>query len=221
MGLVAALAFGVILALLALVVYQRRQVARLAARLSDAARIDPLTGLLNRSAFDELLDAELERSRRGGRPLSLLVGHVDGLGLAAARRAGDAVLELVGRDLRKWKRRIDTAGRIGREEFALLLPDTDAGAAFLVAERLRRAAHRTFADEPMPVTISFGVAGHPDHGGEAGALLKAAERAMAAAKELGGDRSVVYHADEATVHRSGDGAAGSAGNGAASVTGAS
>ena len=73
-------------------------------------------------------------------------------------RAGDVVLQLVARDMHKWKRRIDSAGRIGGEEFALLLPETDEGGAFLVAERLRRAAHRTFAEEPLPVTISFGVA---------------------------------------------------------------
>jgi diguanylate cyclase (GGDEF)-like protein len=224
MELLAAAALSAILVLLAVLAYQRRQIARLATRLSDAARIDPLTGLLNRSAFDELLDGELERSRRSGRPVSLLVGDVDGLAAVngrRGRRAGDAVLELVGRDLGKWKRRIDTAGRVGGEEFALLLPETDTRAAFLVAERLRRAAHRTFGDESMPVTISFGVAGHPDDGGDPGALLKAAERAMAAAKELGGDRSIVYSADEATMLSSAEGLLSSAGNGPASLPRAS
>src|SRR5688500_13631579 len=164
MGLVSAVALGAVLALLVVILHQRRQIAGLAARLSDATRTDPLTGLLNRTAFEELLESELERSRRTGRPVALLVGDLDGLGLVNARRghqAGDAVLELVARDLRKWKRRIDSAGRIGGEAFALLLPETDERGAFLVAERLRRAAHRTFGDEPLPVTISFGVASHP------------------------------------------------------------
>ncbi|MGH2801964.1 MAG: diguanylate cyclase [Thermoleophilaceae bacterium] len=116
------------------ILYQRRQIAGLAARLSDATRTDPLTGLLNRRAFVELLDSELERSRRTGRPLSVLVGDLDGLGLVNARRghrAGDGILQLVARDMQKWKRRIDSVGRIGGEEFALLLPETDEGGALL------------------------------------------------------------------------------------------
>jgi diguanylate cyclase (GGDEF)-like protein len=202
MGPTSILALGGVLVLLVLVVLQRRQISRLAALLSDATRTDPLTGLLNRRAFEELLDEELERSRRTGRPMSVLVGDVDGLGLVNERRghgAGDAVLRLVARDMQKWKRRIDSAGRIGGEEFALLLPETDERGAFLVAERLRRAAHRTFGDEPLPVTISFGVASHPDHGDDRDLLLSAAARAMDAAKELGRDRSVIYSPEVARV----------------------
>jgi len=186
--------------LLALVIRQRRQLAQLAARLSDATRTDPLTGLLNRRAFEEVLDDELERARRTGRPLSVLVGDLDGLGFVNARRgrqAGDAVLQLVAGDMQKWKRRIDCAARIGGEELALVLPETDERGAFLVAERLRRAAHRTFAEEPWPVTVSFGVASFPDHGDDRDSLVRAADRAMNAAKELGKDRSVIYSAEVA------------------------
>ena len=200
MGLLSALALGGALVLLAVTLHQRRQIATLTARLSDATRIDPLTGLLNRRAFEELFDSELERCRRTGRGLSVIVGDLDGLSEVNKRRGhrgGDAVLQLVARDMEKWKRRIDSAGRIGGEEFALLLPETDEGGAFLVAERLRRAAHRTFADQPMPVTISFGVASHPEHGDERDLLLAAALRANDAAKELGRDRSVIYSAEVA------------------------
>jgi diguanylate cyclase (GGDEF)-like protein len=200
MGLIAALALGAVVVLLVLVVLQRRQIARLAAQLSDATRTDPLTGLFNRRAFEALLDDELERSRRTGRPLSVLVGDLDGLAKVNAsegHRAGDAALQLVARDLQKWKRRVDTAGRLGGEEFALLLPETDEGGAYLVAERLRRAAHRTFGEHPSPVTISFGVAAFPEHGDETDLLLSAASRAMGAAKELGRDRAVIYSAEVA------------------------
>lgn len=198
MGLASILALGVVTALLGLVLHQRRQIARLSTRLTDASRTDALTGLLNRRAFEELLDSELERSRRTGRPLAMVVGDLDGLGELNSRLglpAGDRVLQLAARDMLKWKRRIDSAGRIGGEEFALLLPETDERGAFLLAERLRRAAHRTFGGDTMPVTISFGVASYPDHGDRLDLLMSFATHAMGAAKELGKDRSVVYSED--------------------------
>jgi diguanylate cyclase (GGDEF)-like protein/putative nucleotidyltransferase with HDIG domain len=195
MGLASILALGAVMVLLGVILHQRRQIARLYTRLSDASRTDPLTGLLNRTAFEELLESELERSRRTGRPLAVVVGDIDGLGELNSRLglpAGDRVLELAARDMLKWKRRIDSAGRIGGEEFALLLPETDERGAFLLAERLRRAAHRTFGGDTMPVTISFGVASYPDHGDRLDLLMSFATHAMGAAKELGRDRSVVY-----------------------------
>jgi diguanylate cyclase (GGDEF)-like protein/putative nucleotidyltransferase with HDIG domain len=195
MGLASILALGAVMVLLGVILHQRRQIARLYTRLSDASRTDPLTGLLNRTAFEELLESELERSRRTGRPLAVVVGDIDGLGELNSRLglpAGDRVLELAARDMLKWKRRIDSAGRIGGEEFALLLPETDERGAFLLAERLRRAAHRTFGGDTMPVTISFGVASYPDHGDRLDLLMSFATHAMGAAKELGKDRSVVY-----------------------------
>jgi diguanylate cyclase (GGDEF)-like protein len=202
MGLLSMLALGGALVLLAVILHQRRQLARLTVQLSEAASSDPLTGLLSRRAFEELLDRELQHAHGTGHPLSVIVGDVDWLGLVNARHGhhtGDAVLQMVARDMQKWKRRIDAAARIGGEEFALLLPETDEGGAFLVAERLRRAAHRTFADDPLPVTISFGVASYPDHGREPGAILTAASSAMAAAKDMGKDRSMIFSSEIARV----------------------
>ncbi|MGH2716914.1 MAG: HD-GYP domain-containing protein [Thermoleophilaceae bacterium] len=200
MGLSSIVALGVVLILLGVIAHQRHRIARLSARLSDATRTDPLTGLLNRRAFEQLLDSELERSRRTGRPLSVVMGDLDGLASVNTRlghSAGDKVLQLVSRDMCKWKRRIDSAGRVGGEEFALLLPETDERGAFLVAERLRRAAHRTFGEQPMPVTVSFGVASYPEHGDRLDLLMSSATRALGAAKELGKDRSVIYSAEVA------------------------
>jgi diguanylate cyclase (GGDEF)-like protein/putative nucleotidyltransferase with HDIG domain len=200
MGLSSIVALGVVLSLIAVIVYQRHQIAKLVERLSDATRIDALTGLLNRRAFEQLLESELERSRRTGRPLSVVVGDLDGLAAVNARLghpAGDSMLQLVARDMLKWKRRIDSAGRVGGEEFALILPETDERGAFIVAERLRRAAHRTFGDAPVPMTISFGVASYPEHGDRLDLLMSFATHAMGAAKELGRDRSVIYSAEVA------------------------
>src|SRR5215207_2874038 len=195
MGPASFAALAVALGLLVLVVHQRRQISRLAANLASATRTDSLTGLLNRVAFEDLLDSEFTRSRRTGRMLTVVLGHVDGLGQMNARRghhSGDMVLQLVARDMQKWKRRMDSASRIGGEEFALLLPETDAHGGLLLAERLRRAAHRTFAEAPEPVTLSFGVASYPEHGDERDVVMSAAARALSVAKELGKDRSVVF-----------------------------
>jgi diguanylate cyclase (GGDEF)-like protein/putative nucleotidyltransferase with HDIG domain len=190
------------LALAGLAVLQRGRIRALRTRISDAARSDPLTGLLNRRSFDELLELEVERARRTGRPLSVLFGDLDNFARVNAEQgheAADAALELVARDLGKWKRRIDRAARIGGDEFALLLPETDEHGAHILAERLRRATHRSFGDAPVPLTICFGVASHPCHGGDSATLMRSAERAMLAAKQFGRDRSVVYSADVPTM----------------------
>ena len=188
------------LALAVLAVRQHGRVGQLRKRITDAARSDPLTGLLNRRAFEELLELELERARRSGRPLSIIIGDLDGLAAVNEKLghgAGDAALLVLAQDLTKWKRRVDQAARIGGEEFALLVPETDERGAFILAERLRRAAHRSFGELAVPLTISLGVASQPDHGDDAASLLRAADQAMMAAKELGRDRSVIYSAEVA------------------------
>ena len=172
------------------------------ASLDDAARTDPLTGLLNRRAFEELFEHELERVHRTGGRVSVLIGDLDGFKAVNDRfghEAGDAVLAKVADDMLKWKRKIDTPARIGGEEFAVLLPDTDERGAYLVAERLRRATHRSFAEYPLPVTISFGVATQPEHGDDLRSLLRAADRALYAAKDLGKDRTAIFSAEVARV----------------------
>jgi diguanylate cyclase (GGDEF)-like protein len=185
-----------------LVAYQRDRIGALVHRLTDAARTDPLTGLLNRRGFEETFEMELERSRRGDRRLSVLAGDLDGFKLVNDRlghHAGDEALQALAKDLDKWKRRVDVAARMGGEEFALLLPDTDERGAFLVAERLRRAVQRTFAELPLPLTISFGIATWPDHGEGTDMLLRAADVALYAAKDLGRDRSVIYSNEVASM----------------------
>ena len=175
--------------------HQRRRIADLRGRIADSNRTDPLTGLLNRRAFEELLELELERAARAGRPISVIVGDIDCFRAINERHghaAGDAALQAIAQNALKWKRRIDLAARIGGEEFALLLPETDERGAFIVAERLRRATHRSFVDSAPGVAFSFGVASAPAHADDGVGLLRAADSATAAAKELGGDRTVIY-----------------------------
>src|SRR5436190_5291459 len=174
-----------------LLAHLRERLERIVRGATNAARIDPITGLLNRRAFQEHFDLEVERSRRTERPVSVLVGDIDSfktVNEALGTEAGDSALETLAHDLCKWKRRIDLAARIGGEEFALLLPESDERGAFLVAERLRRAVQRTFADTGVPLTMSFGIATFPDHGEDPQLLLRAADQALYAAKHMGKDR---------------------------------
>jgi diguanylate cyclase (GGDEF)-like protein len=196
------MALGVSLVGGALMAYQRGKMDLLVASLDDAARTDPLTGLLNRRAFDELFETELQRAQRTGGRFAVVLGDLDGFKAVNDRfghESGDAVLRQVAEDMLKWKRRVDTPARVGGEEFALLLPETDERGAFLVAERLRRAAHRTFAEDPVPVTISFGVASFPAHGDDLRGLMRSADRALYAAKDLGKDRTAIYSPEVARV----------------------
>jgi diguanylate cyclase (GGDEF)-like protein/putative nucleotidyltransferase with HDIG domain len=173
----------------------RQRVDGLIARLSDAARTDPLTQLLNRRGFRDVFDLEIERSRRSGRPCALLMGDLDHF-----KRVNDLLGHPVGDDrLRKFarllnagKRRIDAVARMGGEEFALLLPETDEHGAYVIAERLRHAVRDAFAPDQVALTVSFGVAAYPNHGATGDQLLRAADQALYVAKELGRDRTAIY-----------------------------
>jgi diguanylate cyclase (GGDEF)-like protein/putative nucleotidyltransferase with HDIG domain len=171
----------------------RARVELLIARLYDAARTDPLTGLSNRRGFRELLDLELERARRSGSPMGLLVGDLDcfkDINDRSGHQVGDIALQRVAERLREGKRPIDVAARVGGEEFALILPDTEPDGGFALAERLRSAIHAEFESDPTQLTISFGLAVYPKHGETAAALLHAADEALYAAKQGGRNRTV-------------------------------
>ncbi|HZV75631.1 MAG TPA: diguanylate cyclase [Conexibacter sp.] len=173
----------------------RRHVELLITRLSDAARTDPLTQLPNRRGFRELLDLELERARRSGVPMSLLVGDVDhfkDVNDRCGHHVGDAALQRVAALLREGMRQIDVPARIGGEEFAVILPGADAHGAFAAAERLRCALRDAFADATVPITISFGIASHPANAETAASLVRAADEALYCAKESGRNRSVLH-----------------------------
>jgi diguanylate cyclase (GGDEF)-like protein/putative nucleotidyltransferase with HDIG domain len=173
----------------------RQRMNALIGRLSDAARTDPLTQLLNRRGFRDVFDLELERSRRSGRPCALLMGDLDHFKRVndlLGHPAGDERLRKFARLLDAGKRRIDAAARMGGEEFALLLPETDEHGAYVIAERLRHAVRDAFAPDQVALTVSFGVAAYPNHGANGDQLLHAADQALYVAKELGRDRTAIY-----------------------------
>jgi diguanylate cyclase (GGDEF)-like protein len=173
-------------------------------RLVDVARTDSLTGLLNRRAFMQRLEYELELGRRSGRPLSLLVGDLDRfreLNDRYGHPAGDDVLKKLANILDTTRRKVDTAARMGGEEFALICPFTDPKGAVAVADRVRRELAELFGTAhegkpgkrgAMPVSISFGIVTYPSHGQSVEALLHAADRALETAKRQGRNRAVVY-----------------------------
>lgn len=178
----------------------RGRTAQLIADLADAARTDPLTGLLNRRGFEERFDMELERARRTARPLSVVMGDIDrfkDLNDRLGHLAGDRALERLSAVVDTERRRIDVVARIGGEEFALIAPETDEHGAYVLAERLRTGVRDAFADEPQPLTLSFGVAAFPRDGATRNELLAAGDRALYVAKQLGRDCSVIYSAEVA------------------------
>src|SRR3954469_19186086 len=190
------LMFGVVAVIALMVVVLRERVDRLIARLADAARTDALTGLLNRRGFQELMEVETERALRSARPLAILVGDLDHfkhLNDRYGHAAGDEALKRFADIASQASRRIDAVARIGGEEFALLLPDTEQHAAYLLAERLRRAVKEPRRDGGELPSVSFGVASFPSHAADAEALMHAADQALYAAKALGRDRSVIYN----------------------------
>ncbi|MEX2195689.1 MAG: diguanylate cyclase [Thermoleophilaceae bacterium] len=175
----------------------RSRVQRLIGGIADAGRSDALTGLRNRRGFGEAFEVEFERARRNNRPLSLLVADLDAfrdLNERHGHDAGDVVLARVARVLTSRQRRIDIPARISGEEFAVILPDTDEHGGYVLAERLRRSIRDDLADGPATTTASFGVASCPHHGASSAELMHACDYAVAVAKRLGGDRSVIYNA---------------------------
>ena len=169
-------------------------------RLREAAHRDPLTDLLNRRGFQGVFDTELERARRANQELSLIVGDLDRfkrVNDSHGHAAGDAVLERVADAIRGSKRGFDSAARIGGEEFAVLAPDCGEHGAYMLAERIRAAVHQSQSarDEQAQLTISFGISTFPLHGQTADGLLRTADQALYAAKQLGRNRSVISSAE--------------------------
>lgn len=161
---------------------------RKAARLERIAATDRLTGAANRASFEEQLLAEQQRPDRA--PFSVLLFDIDGfkrINDTWGHARGDAVLKEIVRRVRATLRSSDTLARWGGEEFAVLLPQTDAAEGRVVAEKIRHAvAHQSF-DRVGEVTASFGVA--MGQGGETGAiLLGRADEALYRAKRNGRNR---------------------------------
>ena len=158
------------------------------------SRTDSLTGLANRSRYDELIEQAFAHSRAAGTTLGLLVIDVDhfkGINDSHGHAFGDRILEAVAASLRRHLPPSAVACRYGGEEFVVLVPRTDSRALAALAERLRLAVA---ASSPVvPVTASIGIASTGEHAfADPRGLFRAADEALYAAKRTGRDRVVVW-----------------------------
>lgn len=159
--------------------------------LEALARIDPVTGLANRRYFLELAAIEWNRYARYQRPLSLMmidVDHFKSINDAFGYQAGDNVLAEIARVLQGVRRHADAVGRIGGEEFAVLLPETMLAQAKMAAERLRSAVAKqdiAVNGEPIRATVSVGVAEAWEAAPDFAALMHRADQALYLAKSAG------------------------------------
>lgn len=160
-------------------------------RLMDLVTYDQLTGAFTRPVFLELAERELQRARRGRTPLAVVamdLDHFKAVNDTYGHGVGDRVLARTGALCRGVLRSDDLFGRLGGEEFAILLPATGADEARLVTERLRRAladADWRATTRSGPVTASFGVAAVEQQEDTLAAALERADRALYAAKAAG------------------------------------
>ncbi len=184
------------------------QLRRAESELRALAATDSLTGIPNRRSFVGAAEAELKRSRRSGKSPALILGDLDHfkrINDTLGHPAGDMVLTAVALLLASLKRTIDTVGRMGGEEFAILLPESDIEAALAAAERLRQAVESAplrWEGRPVRVTMSFGCAvlpelGHDTTGSNTNTqfdeLFKLADEALYLAKNEGRNRSMALN----------------------------
>ncbi|MBA2882546.1 diguanylate cyclase (GGDEF)-like protein [Desulfosalsimonas propionicica] len=167
---------------------------RFQGQLDKLATADDLTGISNRRAFLRQAHRDVAQAGRYGTPVSLLiidVDHFKNVNDALGHETGDLVLKAVADQIRNTIRENDLAGRMGGEEFAVILPRTDLEAACAAAERLRRAVAdirmQNFGMKP-DLTVSIGVAARQDAYTDLNELMRMGDLALDEAKKRGKNR---------------------------------
>lgn len=177
-------------------------------RLQDANRelqrlatLDHLTGCANRRHFYALAEAELARSRRYDRPMGLVIldaDHFKTINDRFGHAAGDAMLRALAETLRGELRELDVLGRVGGEEFAVLMPETPRHESVSIAERLRRCLAELcveYEGHELTLTASFGVTAREPSDTNVDAMMRRADRALYEAKAGGRNRTAVADSD--------------------------
>jgi diguanylate cyclase (GGDEF)-like protein len=162
-------------------------------RVKQLAYLDGLTGIFNRRFFELRIMEEIERARRYGTGMSVIMADIDHfkrLNDEFGHLLGDEVLRQVSSLFHQQVRKIDVVCRYGGEEFAILLTQTKKEQALTVAEKLRKIVEGwQFPGVPRTVTISAGVASYPEHGTVRDDLIRGADSALYAAKQAGRNRA--------------------------------
>ena len=175
-------------------------VNRFQGRLEALVMVDPLTGVANRRHFMETLQSESERAKRYGHTLCLLMIDVDRFKKVNDRHGhlvGDRVLRIVTETIQDSLRDPDTLGRLGGEEFGVLLQETSLDDAVIVAERIRAGVSARFLQEPgikpFHTTVSIGAAAMLTGSSDYESLLRHADTAMYRAKTDGRNRVSIHN----------------------------
>lgn len=153
--------------------------------------VDPLTKLMNR----RIMDAHLEQWTEQEWPFALLIFDIDKfkrVNDTYGHAMGDEVLKYLAASMLEVARKDDVCCRLGGEEFVMLLPETDQQTAFQVAERLRKKLESTISPCGEVVTISIGIAMHPEDRANSAELLELADQCLYEAKRTGRNRTIDY-----------------------------
>ncbi len=189
----------------AVVRYLAARNARLLRDLAEQARVDPLTGLLNRRGLEERMEIEVTRALRRQAPMAVAmvdIDHFKSVNDEHGHEIGDRVLSWVGSVLARQSRGVDIAARAGGDEFAVLMPDTRAAEGRRFADRVREAVAGPDAaadrsqyglPEALELTVSVGVSGTGS--ADSKTLMDTADEALYAAKGEGRNRVVAADLD--------------------------
>ncbi|MFV0350557.1 MAG: GGDEF domain-containing protein [Halodesulfovibrio sp.] len=171
-------------------------------RFAELSYIDSLTGLCNPRYFQHRFRQEIARSVRHRTPVCLLIADIDhfkNVNDTYGHQMGDVVLREFAEILKSCARDSDMVARVGGEEFAVLLPDTDAEGGRVVAERMRQTIQQKVialeGSQTVQITASFGVSSRVDKSARPDAIYALADKALYAAKAGGRNMVVVMNQD--------------------------
>ena len=172
-------------------------------QLEYLAKTDSLTGLHNLRSFMDIAEKELSRTMRFGDPLAIMmldIDHFKSINDTHGHRVGDTVLQAFGTLCQQTLRTYDSMGRVGGEEFAIVLPQASHDRALGVAERIRQLIERTRLSQehglPLQFTVSIGVTAVSDSTTNIDTLLNQADTALYEAKHAGRNRVCVYREND-------------------------
>jgi len=165
-------------------------------RMKQQANIDVLTGLYNRRFLEDFTRKHFAMAKRHEQPVGIIMldlDHFKNFNDVYGHEMGDRILRHFAKTVTSSMRETNLAARYGGEEFIVVLPDTNARACMLVAERIRKAVMTMVVpsntDKPLPqLTVSVGVAVYPDHGQTVEEVIQASDKALYESKRLGRNR---------------------------------